>query len=62
MEQPKEIYMLRIHAVIYKTPMIQNSEGKWTRDESYEEITDEVTVREWFEDENGVEIEMEEEK
>ena len=61
MDEPKEIYMFRIHAVTYKVPMVQDSEGKWTRDESYEEIINEVTIKEWFENENGEEMIMEEE-
>lgn len=62
MDEPKEIYMFSTHVVTYKTPMIQNSEGGWTRDESYEEIISEIISIEWFEDENGTKLIMEEEK
>lgn len=60
MNEPKEIYMFQKEIIIRKTPMVKNSEDAWIVDESYEEITYGGVVKEWFEDENGVELEMEE--
>ena len=60
MEQPKQIFKFEKEVIIRKTPMVLNSDGSWELSESYVEIHYDRIAKEWFEDENGVEVEMEE--
>lgn len=60
MEQPKQIFKFEKYVEIVKIPMVQKEDGTWEEDRKEADMHFDEMVREWFEDENGVELEMEE--
>lgn len=61
MDKPKKIYLLQKTTTITKTLLIEHSDGSYTESQSPvdTDVTYDGVVKEWFEDENGIEVIME---